>query len=207
MKPQLDPVPIHEMPMKRWWCSPHHQHWYYHTPREEIVVPNLDVLEKTLDPCLKELAIALNRMGCITLPSCQGMHDNKGNAIKRDHAYDYLQLDAQVIRSMGLLLTDVETGETIVYYDPMFALPWNRATFQKKDGKGNKNPQGYLPFVCYNPIVLGVLSMIIDTIPKATLSVYDTHLGLACTITVQGNTVKEQCAVWQDIFNKLVRYA
>ena len=199
MKPQLDPIPLHLMPTKRWWSSQNHSLWYYHTPREEITVPNLDVLEKTLDPCLKELAIALNRMGCITLPSCQGMHDNNNNKNKRDKAYDYLQLDAQTIRSKGLVLTDVETGEYILYYDPTFTLPWTRARFQRKDTKQNNQPKGYLPFICFNPMILSILGIIIEEIPNACLTCNQTHLGLMCTIEVKGTTMEEQCSTWNKV--------
>jgi hypothetical protein len=196
MKPKLDPVPIDQMATKRWWVSPHHSFWYYHTPREEVVVPNLDVLEKTLDPCLKELALALNRMGCITLPSCQGMHDNKNNNIKRDNAYDYLLLDMQKIRNEGLVLFDVETGDGLYYYDPHFKLPWDRASFKKRGEKRNNKPQGYLPFLCFNPYVLHTLSDSIAEIPNASLVCNQTHLGLACTLKVYGDTLEQQCFTW-----------
>lgn len=203
MTPQLDPIPLHEMPKYEWWSSPFHSDWYYHTPRQDFVI-DPKVLEKTLDPCLKNLALLFLDYGLFTGPSCQGLHDDHNNQDKRERAYRSLIRDARAIKTKGLLLRNVENGDEILFYDPYYTLPWSFNDFFYQAEDENHGHVGYLPFYFeeeYEPIVDDIED-VVNSIPN-TRFVRKQNLAV---VKVYGYTVESQCETWNTIYRTLVRY-
>lgn len=204
MKPRLDPIPLQEMPRYEWWSSIYHSDWYYHTPRQHFEI-DVDVLERTLDPCLKPLALLLLEYGIFTGPSCQGLHDDHGNEDKREDAYRSLSDDAQVIRTRGLVLRNVENGDEIVYYDPNYELPWSYDKFFKKAGTPDHGKVGYLPFYFNDEheSLVDLLEEVIIHVPGAKISIREN----TAAIQVYGKNYKSQCESWNLIYQYMVKYA
>lgn len=140
----VEAVKYSDMPGRQWYMSPAHKDWYYHTDRStpsDELSPKF--LEATLDPPLRLLALGLNSLGYVTLPSCSGHYLDEENT---NQMYDSLLNDMRDIRGSGLELVDVETGSTLLHRDPTWRLPWDRNEFSDvargRDGK----PEGYLAF-------------------------------------------------------------
>jgi len=204
MKPQLDPIPLHEMTKYEWWSSPHHSDWYYHTPREQFAI-DIDVLAETLDPCLKPLALLLLENGIFTGPSCQGLHDDHGNEDKREEAFLSLSMDAGIIRTQGLMLKNVENGETFFFYDPTYRLPWSFSSFFKKAGTPNHGKVGYLPFYFeeVHEDIIALLESVVQNVPNAKITIHN-DVG---AIEVYGASYRAQCRTWKLLYERMVEYA
>lgn len=201
MKPQLDPIPLHEMPRYEWWSSIYHKDWYYHTPRQHFEI-DPQVLERTLDPCLKPLALLFLDYGLFTGPSCQGLHDDNHNLNKRQNAYLSLLRDADIIRTRGLILRNVENDEEIIYFDPMFRLPWSYEQFFSEAEADQHGQVGYLPFYFEDehvPIVQAIKS-VIQCVYGASITVRSNY----AVVKVKGSTMAQQCETWNNIYKLLV---
>lgn len=137
-------VKYRDMPSRQWYASPDHTTWYYHAPRS---LPSEDaspsILEATLDPPLRLLALGLNALGYTTLPSCSGHYKTRDEL---DATYDALVEDARKIRNSGLELTDVENGNSLMYQNESWYLPWDRREFAAKAVGSEGRPEGYLGF-------------------------------------------------------------
>jgi hypothetical protein len=144
LKVSVGVVKYGDMPSRQWYMSPHHEDWYYHTPR---TTPSEDLspkfLEATLDPPLRLLTLGLNSLGYTTLPSCSGHYKSEDEL---NEAYDHLVSDARMIRKSGLELTDVENGNILEVCDPAWYLPWDRGEFLRTAAGSGGKPEGYLGF-------------------------------------------------------------
>jgi hypothetical protein len=198
LKPSIEVVKYRDMPSKVWYESPRHRGWYYHTPRGNEVAPAVDaaVLEPTLDPCLRELAMCLNRMGHSTLPSCSGHYLD---ADQCDGIYEDLMQDCIDIRGSGLPLRDVETGATLRLKDPNWALPWSRLGFREALVGAESRPEGYIAFITSSPHadIVRLLQRLCSRLPGTKMNLLKKDDATQCELRVYTGDEATQCATWR----------
>jgi hypothetical protein len=188
----VSPVKFPSMPSKSWFESEDHRKWYYHKPKLESEDPvSPEVLNKSLDPCLKTLVSDLLKMGCKTFPSCQGhFHD----AEHYENVFDKLFEDSKKIRGKGLNLKNVETGEVLIFQNKNWQLPWQKEDFVS-NMLDNEDHEGYLAFTAPD---LRLLQHFNDK-NGIRCSVKPQSKDFKFEIRVKGENEKDQCAIWKKI--------
>ena len=200
MKVSVAVVKYRDMPAKQWYMSPQHKSWYYHTPRSapsEELSPKF--LEATLDPPLRLLALGLNSLGYVTLPSCSGHYLKEEEA---NDAYDHLVSDSKIIRNEGLELIDVESGNILVHQDTSWHLPWDRRAFAKAASGTDSRPEGYLGFKVPKKDGYAVGRAVDSAVSKTGGCRYEVKRepnGYIFELRVYTGKQKSQDAAWQDL--------
>ena len=192
----IAPVKFRNMPDKDWFESEDHGLWYYHKPRKSEDMASPDVLSKSLDHCLKPLALHLMKLGCKTLPSCQGHFHDTGHY---STTFDKLMSDSEKIRNEGLRLKNVETGDVFVFQKEDWQLPWSRQGFVE-DMLVNEDHEGYLAFTAPD---LRLAPHFTDENPGVRCNIEDHDDGFKIEIRVKGKDEKEQCSIWRKLANKV----
>ena len=123
--------------------------WYYHGDRESISLPENPDFEDTVDPDLKPLVEFLHLRRIPTTPSCSGHFPDEDHFKK---IWRKLTLEKDLIRTKGLPLEDVETGEKVLFKDPEYELPWEAfSEFFTKKSEHAKG--GYLGMWVRDPVL------------------------------------------------------
>ena len=136
----IDFIPVKSMHQKSWYKSPYHTDWYYHVPRKSgSGSDDFKRLGDTIDPCMSSLVEKFHMMNIPTMPSCQGHYHSDEEIIRK---FISLTSDAEKIRSKGLKLQCVETGDCIVLMDSEWRLPWSMNEFVRLVSKTSET--GYL---------------------------------------------------------------
>jgi hypothetical protein len=190
-------VKYRDMPSRQWYMSPQHTSWYYHTPR---TAPSSELdtqfLDATLDPPVRLLALGLNSLGYVTLPSCSG-HYKRPEEL--NETYDALVEDARKIRKDGLELVDVENGNKLVHQSDAWHLPWDRATFLRQSAE---RPEGYLAFKTGKGDAYRVGSVVqraVNEVDGCRYEVKRCPEGFVFEMRVYTGKQKSQDRVWQDL--------
>lgn len=203
--PSLEVVKYEDMPNKQWYMSPHHKGWYYHVPRTEPSHPKASILEPTLDPCLKELAVSLNSAGYATLPSCSGHYYSKKQC---DKIYADLLKDAKEIQKDGLNLVDVESGNSFLFQDPLWTLPWNQEEFFSIASGTDSKPEGYIGFMVpeASDELIKFFEYLTNKIPGTKFKISKQSPNVKCELRVYTGDPKSQCMTWKHIGNVISKY-
>jgi hypothetical protein len=128
-----------------WWKSPSHTSWYYHTPRKRFkLTERLETVDETSDSAVNDIVAFLNEMGYETLSSCEG---NELVLEDFENAYAHLLVDIETIRTDGLPLINLESGQKKILRDPTYRLPWNSAEEMFISSLGN-DLSGFLGVIC-----------------------------------------------------------
>jgi hypothetical protein len=129
MKITPDLIPHAEFHTGEWLQSAERPSWYYFKKKvNRNIITNKDFI-KSVDEPLKELVQFLHQEGIKTTPSCSGHHFRKERFEK---IYAELEEDSRPIRSNGLMLRDIETGELYLYKNKNYELPWTQEKFLEK---------------------------------------------------------------------------
>ena len=112
-----------------WLLSPQHAGWYYFAKKNNPCEVTAKNFIKTVDGPLRKLVKLLHKYKIVTTPSCAGHHIGERNLEK---IYDSLEEDKKHILNGGLELKDVQTGNTFLYRNKDYKLPWGRKTFIRK---------------------------------------------------------------------------
>jgi hypothetical protein len=112
-----------------WLLSQQHAGWYYFMKKNNPCKVTARTFLKSVDGPLRKLVKFLHKYHITTTPSCAGHHIGERNLEK---IYDTLEKDCKDIQNGGLQLKDVQTGNTFLYSDKDYKLPWGRKTFIKK---------------------------------------------------------------------------
>lgn len=115
-------IPIHQMVDKRWFASSNHHDFYYHCNRSEVPEEISSNLINTVDDCLVELVQFFSERGIQTGASCQG-HAESSEDIQR--RYIAAKDDEAKIRTSGLEIEDLETGEKFFWKDENYKSPFS----------------------------------------------------------------------------------
>jgi hypothetical protein len=122
-----DLIPHSEFHKGIWLLSAKRPSWYYfkRQKKRNRKVTNRNFIA-SVDPPLKKLVSILHKRKIGTTPSCAGhnMRDRNFEIIFPD-----LEKDAEEINAGGLEMKDVETGESFLYRDPTYHLPWTKEEF------------------------------------------------------------------------------
>ena len=117
MKISPDLVPHSEFHAGVWLQSIERPSWYYFKKKQNRnIITNKNFIT-SLDTPLRELVKLLHKKGIRTTPSCSGHHLRERNLEK---IYQDLKTDRREIRSSGLRLKDVETGQISFYKDKTY---------------------------------------------------------------------------------------
>ena len=109
------------------WQSNDHRHVLYHQPREgreQVLFPNR-ILYHT-DDALQELVKTILDSRIPTTPSQIGINPTD---VQIDSMWSALKNDEMKIKTVGLRLTNTETGEETLWYDKDYKIHHNRQTF------------------------------------------------------------------------------
>jgi len=135
-------IPTRRYPSRRWYYSNKDESWYYHGPRKRVV-PNLSPdFDKTVDPALQPLVDYLHLRRISTTPSCEG---HFSSVEEFEPIWKKISSDSEVIRTRGLPVSDVETGEKFLFKNKDYRIPWeNYESFWEE--AGTSQSQGYIGF-------------------------------------------------------------
>ena len=122
-------IPHSEFHTGIWLLSPNRPDWYYFLKKRNHNSIRDKRFLSSVDRPLRKLVRFLHTRGIKTTPSCSGHHIRERSLEK---IYDALEKDSQEIRSIGLNLKDVETGQIYFYNDKKYQLPWSREEFVEK---------------------------------------------------------------------------
>ena len=122
-----DLVP-HNIFHKGYWLATKQEiPWYYFFPTNRpFNLPNNPDFYSSLDDELVDITMLLHSKGIPTTPSCSGHFSTKSYYTD---VYNRLEKNADSIRSVGVVLDNVETGKTYYYRNSNYKLPWDGATF------------------------------------------------------------------------------
>jgi hypothetical protein len=129
MKISPDLIPHHQFHKGLWLLSPRRSGWYYFAKRSNPFTIKSKSFIKSVDGSLRKLVKFLHRNKITTTPCCAGHHIKEK---KLDKIYTSLEKDKAEIQGRGLKLKDVQTGDTFLYRNKNYNLPWRRKTFIKK---------------------------------------------------------------------------
>jgi hypothetical protein len=122
-----DLIPHSEFHKGIWLLSAKRPSWYYFKKQKNRnrKITNRNFIA-SVDPPLKKLVSFLHKRGITTTPSCSGhnMRDRNFEIIFPD-----LEKDEEEIKAEGLEMKDVETGESFLFKDPTYHLPWTKEEF------------------------------------------------------------------------------
>jgi len=205
--PSLEAVKYKDMPNKKWFMSPYHKDWYYHLPRKKISKPKSDILNATLDPCLKKLAICLNLSGYTTLPSCSGHYYSREKCNK---IYNKILKDSEEIKSSGLNLIDVESGKTFYFQDSEWELPWNKKVFFDIASGTKSKPEGYIGFIVQKDSldIINKFKKISEKMKGVNFNITKQSPSFKCELRVYTGNPITQCKTWNvigDIISKHIK--
>ncbi|MGZ3885099.1 MAG: hypothetical protein ACXVPQ_08780 [Bacteroidia bacterium] len=124
-----DLIPHIEFHKGSWLLPVNGADWYYFMkiPHQHKVTDKQFM--SSVDKPLRALVKFLQKKKINTTPSCSGHHFKAGDFVK---IYDDLEADMLNIRSHGLEMKDVESGQVILYRDPAYRLPWTKQEFLKR---------------------------------------------------------------------------
>lgn len=204
MPHSVQPLPVPVSGYHRYrWAVPQRLHgglrWYYGLQLSQSHPGSLRVDPRSLDRPLRALVPRLHRAGIPTTPSCAG---HWSASSRRDAAavYRQLQQDAQWIRSYGLTLRCLESGQSYVYRDPDYCLP------------------GYSTFAAtYDPPGVGGIGLVFRTgdarlprfagvlraIPGVSVSVYREKTRNLLLIQTSARNPQERNRIWSQISRAL----
>ncbi len=115
-----DYIPPEEMHLVRWYLPMRPGvKWYYHRYHGQID-SSLQTPIELVDPSLRPIIRRLNEAGLPTLASCEGHWLSEEEFIA---ILEQLRRDEKAIRTKGLKLLDLHTGETIHYVDRNYRRP------------------------------------------------------------------------------------
>lgn len=107
---------------RQWFYADESALWYYHRPRHELRMVADRQFYALVDPELRELCQLLHGHGLRTTPSCEG-HFYPEQRFQQ--IYKQLQQDQAAIRGQGLAVKDSETGQTYLFREESYRLPWS----------------------------------------------------------------------------------
>ena len=112
-----------------WLLEENAPFWYYFLARENAHHIRNKNFNASVDEPLKEMVNFLHKWGIQTTASCAG-HDKDVFTFQK--IYDALEIDKYRIRSNGLMLKDIESGNKILDKDVLYDLPWTSRGFVNK---------------------------------------------------------------------------
>jgi hypothetical protein len=129
MNPTPDLIPHEKFHTGIWLQSVERPSWYYFAERpNDHMIINKDFIESVDEP-LKDLVNFLHKKKIKTTPSCSGHNIDERDLEK---IFQELKEDSAAIRSRGLKMKDVESGQVILFKDENYKLPWQKRTFLKR---------------------------------------------------------------------------
>ncbi len=129
MRITADLIPHSQFHKGIWLQSAEKADWYYFMKKQNPNTILSKAFIKSVDKPLKELVSYLHRKNIKTTPSCSGHHISERNLEK---IFNSLQEDADKIRSDGLKLKDIQTGELYFFINKNYSLPWPKEYFIEK---------------------------------------------------------------------------
>jgi hypothetical protein len=112
-----------------WFLPVNRPVWYYFMKsRNKNIIRNRTFL-KTVDEPVRELVRFLHSKGFKTTPSCAGHYHARDQYEK---IFNSLKKDEKEIKNGGLKLKQVESGETFIYKENGYSLPFDKAAFIKE---------------------------------------------------------------------------
>lgn len=134
-------------PAKKWYLRGKDESWYYHGPRKTVEADLQVDFDQTVDPDLQALVDFLHLRRIPTTPSCQGhFHPQE----EFEGVWKKLQDESKIIRSKGLVLTDVESGKSVLLRNKKYDLPWSSFEEFYQDA-GQNQQKGYIGFYVRDP--------------------------------------------------------
>lgn len=129
LKINPDLIPHAEFHTGIWLRAVERPGWYYFLRRKNPNIIRHKEFYGGVDKPLRKLVKFLHEMGIRTTPSCAG-HHYKPREFKK--IYAGLEKESEIIRTRGLKLHDVQTGEKYFLRDKNYRLPWNLLEFIAK---------------------------------------------------------------------------
>jgi hypothetical protein len=200
-QPKVDHVAPGAFNAYRWWAPQRLKPgptWFYATLEHGYHRPG-PVDLATVDAPLRRLVSDMQGKKIITLPSCAGHFPSDQDLWD---LYQNLLRDAEWVRSYGLTLKCVETGELDVYRDPMWRLPsygpWAEET-KKYSGIGR------IGLVLSPERAEHVREQLLDTegVQTEIKSADDEEGHAIATLITRTNNLPQRDALWSTITARL----
>ena len=196
----VEAVKYRDMSDRRWFASPLHNEWYYHSGKD---FPSGEhsprFMEATLDPSLRLLALGILSLGYNVLPSCSGYYLTEDDV---DEKYSRLLDDSRLIKGPGLHLQDVESGETVIHKDGGWHLPWDRRGFGAAVRGTDGVPEGYMGFEVPKADGYVVGKSVRDATKRVKGTRYETvrkPFGYVFELRVCTGKQRSQDRAWEDL--------
>lgn len=100
--------------------------WYYFSKRKNPNIISRHSFIESVDKPLKDVVNFLHKNGIRTTPSCSG-HLFPGHKIEK--LYRSISVEADLIKSRGIYLKDVQTDKLFLFRNKNYELPWSKTDF------------------------------------------------------------------------------
>ena len=161
---------------------------------------NFKLVNETSGDSINNVVGFLREMGYMTLPSYEGCELSLEDF---ENAYDHLSEDVEVIRTDGLTLLNLESGQKKILKDPTYKLPWDSAEAMFISSLGN-DLTGFLGVICPTIVDSKPLWELAKLSDNITVSLLGHHSSSPIIgVSVKSDDLTEHHAAWNVLTEML----